>query len=414
MTTDSKIEKSDNDIVINEYKEANGLPTLNGFAGKKAVENGAAPVFTNAYVPINADTKGKLPCEIGTDYNFKRKIVWFNLIGFVFLHILALYGLLLCFTSASILTPLWMGIVTFAAGEGVTMGAHRMWSHKTFKARFIVRLVLILLQTVAGQNCLYIWARDHRLHHKYSDTDADPHNSNRGFFFSHMGWLMSRKHPAVICKGKTIDMSDLEADRLVMLQKTYYNPLYLIFAIAIPVAIPVLFWDETYINSFFISYMARYILSLHITWLVNSAAHMFGTKPFDKNMQPVESWIVALVSVGEGWHNYHHAFPWDYRASELGARFNITTRLIDALAFFGLAYDLRAAPEHMIKHRAVKAGDGSHPMYGHMVGQETPYGEDKQHILKEAEQDVVLERDAATGETTTVNRNVKKKQQATN
>lgn len=66
---------------------------------------------------------------------------------------------------------------------------------------------------------MYIWVRDHRLHHKYSDSDADPHNANRGFFFAHMGWLMSKKHPAVIAKGKTIDMSDLEADFIVMFQK---------------------------------------------------------------------------------------------------------------------------------------------------------------------------------------------------
>lgn len=68
---------------------------------------------------------------------------------------------------------------------------------------------------------MYIWVRDHRLHHKFSDTDADPHNANRGFFFCHMGWLMSKKHPLVIAKGKTIDMSDLEADSLVMFQKRY-------------------------------------------------------------------------------------------------------------------------------------------------------------------------------------------------
>lgn len=124
--------------------------------------------------------------------------------------------------------------------------------------------------------------RDHRLHHKYSDTDADPHNSNRGFFFSHMGWLMCKKHPLVIEKGKTIDMTDLEADSLVMFQKHFYKALYGLFAVAIPVAIPVYYWEETYWNSFFIAYFARYVVLLHITWLINSAAHMFGNRPFDK------------------------------------------------------------------------------------------------------------------------------------
>lgn len=81
----------------------------------------------------------------------------------------------------------------------------------TFYFSFVRCLIL--------KNCLYVWVRDHRQHHKYSDTDADPHNANRGFFFSHVGWLMSRKHPKVLEYGKKIDMSDLEADKYIMFQK---------------------------------------------------------------------------------------------------------------------------------------------------------------------------------------------------
>lgn len=77
------------------------------------------------------------------------------------------------------------------------MGAHRFFTHRSYKAKLWVKLALLLFHTMAGQNCLYIWVRDHRQHHKYSDTDADPHNATRGFFFSHCGWLMSKKHPKV-------------------------------------------------------------------------------------------------------------------------------------------------------------------------------------------------------------------------
>lgn len=83
------------------------------------------------------------------------------------------------------------------------------------------------------QNCLYVWVRDHRQHHKYSDTDADPHNAARGFFFSHIGWLMSRKHPKVIEYGKKIDMSDLEADPMVMFQKELVNFIFVIILLSI-------------------------------------------------------------------------------------------------------------------------------------------------------------------------------------
>lgn len=109
-----------------------------------------------------------------------------------------------------------MGVV---AAFGITAGAHRLWSHKAYKARLPLRIVLMILQTVAFQNSIYEWARDHRVHHKFTDTDADPHNASRGFFFSHMGWLLIRKHPEVKEKGKLIDMSDLEKDPVVMFQK---------------------------------------------------------------------------------------------------------------------------------------------------------------------------------------------------
>ncbi|EEZ98125.1 acyl-CoA desaturase 1 isoform X2 [Tribolium castaneum] len=309
------------------------------------------------------EEKTLLPQDIGTDYTFKRKIVWFNAIGFFILHLLALYGgyrLLHC----HILTPLFALALMFVSGEGITLGAHRLYSHKAFKASFVVRLAVIILHTIAGQNCLYIWVRDHRQHHKYSDTDADPHNSNRGFFFSHIGWLMSRKHPAVIAKGKTIDMSDLENDSLVMLQKEHYKFLYIIFAIGIPIAIPIYGWNESFTNSLFISYFGRYILQLHATWLINSATHLYGTKPYDKFMNPVENYFISMIALGEGWHNYHHAFPSDYRAAEYGVRYSITTFLIDALAFFGLVYDLKEANSEQVKIRAVKKGDGSHPVFG--------------------------------------------------
>ncbi|KAF2893319.1 hypothetical protein ILUMI_12875 [Ignelater luminosus] len=329
----------------------------------KPLDNNPTETAENKIDYDNYDTHLKLPAEIGTDYNFKRRIVWFNALGFLALHLAGLVGYLLCF-KAKLLTIAWMGFVAAISGFGVTIGAHRLYSHKSFKATWPLRLALILLQTVAGQNCMYIWVRDHRQHHKYSDTDADPHNANRGFFFSHIGWLMSKKHPAVKSKGKTIDLSDLEADPIVMFQKTFYKSLYVIFAMALPIAIPVYLWDETYLNSLFISYFGRYILLLNITWSVNSAAHLWGTKPFDKNINPVESKLVAFLSIGEGWHNYHHAFPWDYRASEYGASYSVTTFIINVLAALGLAYDLKVAPYTMVQYRALRTGDGTHRIFG--------------------------------------------------
>lgn len=105
------------------------------------------------------------------------------------------------------------------AALGVTAGAHRLWTHNGYKAKWQLKLIWMYLNCMAFQNSVFEWARDHRAHHKFTDTHADPHNFKRGFFFSHMGWLMVKKHPDVKRVGGTIDMSDLQRDRIVMFQK---------------------------------------------------------------------------------------------------------------------------------------------------------------------------------------------------
>ncbi|XP_066998944.1 acyl-CoA Delta-9 desaturase [Anabrus simplex] len=301
--------------------------------------------------------------EEKTKEPYKREIVWFNAIGFLLLHIAAVYGLFLLAFYGRVVTWIYIVVFNLMCGLGVTVGAHRLFTHRCFKAKWGVRLALIILHTVAGQNCLYIWVRDHRQHHKYSDTDADPHNATRGFFFSHIGWLMCRKHPDVKKMGRYVDLSDLEADPIVMFQKKYYKTLYFFFSMCFPIAIPVLCWNEDFWVAVYGCYFFRMITVLNITWLVNSAAHMYGTRPYNNHIEPVESNIVAFLSLGEGWHNYHHCFPWDYRAAELGMKHDLSTKVIDFMARRGWVYDLKFASENMVKKRAMMFGDGTHPLY---------------------------------------------------
>lgn len=108
-------------------------------------------------------------------------------------------------------------------GFGVTGGAHRFWSHRSYKAKTPLRIILMLCFSLAGQNTIYDWVRDHRVHHKFSETKADPHDSNRGFFFAHVGWLMMNKHPEVIRKGNKLDMSDILNDPVVQFHQKYRN-----------------------------------------------------------------------------------------------------------------------------------------------------------------------------------------------
>jgi stearoyl-CoA desaturase (Delta-9 desaturase) len=145
-------------------------------------------------------------------------IVWRNVIIFVFLHLGALYGIYLC-SYAKWETLTFAGILFVCGGLGITAGAHRLWAHRTYKAKLPLRILLCIFQTLALQNSIFEWCRDHRVHHKHAETNADPHNAKRGFFFSHMGWLLMKKHPDVFKKGSKIPMDDLLADPVVYYQK---------------------------------------------------------------------------------------------------------------------------------------------------------------------------------------------------
>ncbi|XP_025830430.1 acyl-CoA Delta(11) desaturase-like isoform X2 [Agrilus planipennis] len=292
--------------------------------------------------------------------HYKWDIVWRNVLAFIYLHVGAVYGLYLFIFKCYWSTFIWTYFVAYFASQGITAGAHRLWAHRSYKAKLPLRIILMIAQTVALQNHLYEWVRDHRVHHKFTDTDADPHNARRGFFFSHMGWLMVRKHKDVMIKGKTVDMSDMEEDPVVRFQRRYYLILTPIFCFLIPSLVPWYFFGEDWWTAWYVSAIFRYTVSLNCTWLVNSAAHIWGTKPYDKTISPTENVHVAFWAFGEGWHNYHHVFPWDYKAAELGNyALNFSTMTVDFFAKIGWAYDLKTASVEMVRKRAKRTGDGT-------------------------------------------------------
>ncbi|KAF8765154.1 stearoyl-CoA desaturase 5-like [Argiope bruennichi] len=284
------------------------------------------------------------------------QVVWRNVILFAYLHIASLYGVYLMFTSAKWQTNVFAVFLYLLSGIGVTAGAHRLWSHRSYKARFPLRVFLAFIFTIAFENDIFEWARDHRVHHKYSETDADPHNAKRGFFFAHIGWLLCRKHPEVVKKGKKINLDDLMADPVVRFHRKFYLPLVVLCCFVLPTIAPMYLWGETFMNAFFISTLFRFCFTLNQTWLVNSAAHMWGNKPYDIHINPRENTLVALGAVGEGFHNYHHTFPYDYATSEYGIKYNLTTLFIDTMAWLGLAYDRKTVSKGMVEARKLRTG----------------------------------------------------------
>ncbi|XP_050508797.1 acyl-CoA Delta-9 desaturase-like isoform X2 [Diabrotica virgifera virgifera] len=319
------------------------------------------PVLHHREIPTN-NVSAQLP-EKQKKRNgyFEQDLVLPNVSVYIILHALTIYGFYRITTTevkgSAILFSTFIGMLAIL---GVTAGAHRLWAHRTYKAKLPLRVFLMLLQTAALQNDLFIWVRDHRMHHKYTDTNADPHNSNRGFFFCHVGWLLMKKHPDVINKGKNIDMSDVANDPVVKFQRKYYTLLILALTFILPTIAMVHFFHETTVNALLIC-IGKLVLTLNGTWCVNSFAHMYGWRPFDSSINPVENLTVSIVGLGEGWHNYHHTFPWDYKAAELGNyRANLTTGFLDLMAYLGQAYDLKTVSPEMIKKRAARTGDGSY------------------------------------------------------
>lgn len=289
-------------------------------------------------------------------FGLKTRIVWLNVYLISFIHVLGVAGMCLA-PKASWATWLFFSIIYLFSGFGVTGGAHRYWAHKTYRGNLLYQIFLMLLNCSAFQNDIIVWSRDHRLHHKFTETDADPHNAKRGFFFAHMGWLMMLKHPEVLIKGRQIDMSDLKSDLVVMFQHKYYYPLSLMMSVVLPTVVPMYFWNETFWVSFLMCSAFRYICTLHVTWLVNSAAHLWGNKPYDKTINPSENWFVCFAAIGEGFHNYHHTFPYDYATSEWGPFMNVTTVIIDFFAMIGFVHNRKQVSSDAISRVRKRIGD---------------------------------------------------------
>uniref|UniRef100_T1J8Z5 Fatty acid desaturase domain-containing protein n=1 Tax=Strigamia maritima TaxID=126957 RepID=T1J8Z5_STRMM len=313
---------------------------------------------------------GPTETEMKSNDAFKPTYVKRNVLLFLYLHICALYGVYLLLFHAKPASIAWMYVLLVVTTKGITAGAHRLWAHRTYKARLPLRIYLAFANALGFQNSIYEWSRDHRVHHKFSETDADPHNARRGFFFAHVGWLIMRKHPDVLRKGKTVDMSDLLSDPVVRLQKTFYTPLVLVVGILMPTFVPTKLWGEDAITALFVCAFLRLTFSNHVTWLVNSAAHLYGDHPYDLKISPAENVLVSILAMGEGFHNYHHTFPWDYAASEWGWHKNMTKFFIDLWAKLGLAYDLKRVPKDIVLKRKKFNGDGSTPWYDEDSAQE--------------------------------------------
>lgn len=293
------------------------------------------------------------------------KLRWRNIIIATILHTIALYGLFLaCTGHVDIRTILFTYAAHSYAMLGLFGGSHRLWAHRSYEASFGLQLFLMLGATLANQYSVIHWAHEHRCHHKFSETDADHVNASRGLFFSHIGWLMIEAHPDVLRKGRSVDKTDLERNPVLAFNDRYYVPLGLLVVLVVPLLLPVWLWNESWTASFCVAVSLRWAISLHSTFLINSVAHRYGQRPYDAAISPTQKLAVSLANGGEGFHNYHHAFPADYRAAELGGSNNVLTNttgfFVGWCARNGWAWNLKTVSADVIERRALRKGDGTH------------------------------------------------------
>ena len=282
----------------------------------------------------------------------KYKIVWSSVIFIVALHIFAIYGFYLGI-HVKVTTVLCINIFVLFSGFGITVGSHRLWCHRSFNATLSMRIILMILNTMNMHDTIHQWSLDHRAHHKFSDTGGDPYNASNGLFYSHVGWIMVSKKQQELANYKSICMKDLESDRVVMFQKKYYIILVLLLRFALPLSILVIL-EERLSDAIFINFFS-YALSLHYTWTVNSLAHVYGTRPYNSNILPRDNMFVNWLVYGEGYHNYHHTYPYDYKCSLNGPLkdFNLSTLFIDCFQKLGMIYETKQI-DHDTKLKLLK------------------------------------------------------------
>lgn len=244
-------------------------------------------------------------------------------------------------------TAAWVSFITllWCNGLSITGGYHRLWAHRTYEAHWSLRIFYMLFGAMAIQNSILIWASGHRTHHRHvDDVDQDPYSAKRGFFFSHIGWML-RDYEAG--KPNFSNANDLLNDKIVMFQHNYYIPLIIVMNIGLPLALGWMLGDLW--GVFLLGGLLRLVTSHHVTFFINSLAHMWGTRPYTDENTARDNPVLALVTYGEGYHNYHHIFQYDYRNGVKWWQFDPTKWLILSLSWMGITRNLKRCSNFAIQ-----------------------------------------------------------------
>lgn len=241
----------------------------------------------------------------------------------------------------------WEELVLFfvfylLTGMGITIGYHRMLTHKSFETSKPIKLLFLILASMAVQGKAIDWAANHLKHHAHSDEEGDPHSPLEGFFHAHVGWLFSAP-PADrdrYCKRHMADPLIVFADRTFLIW------------VAVGLVIPYLIagWPGLLWGGF-----VRIAVVNHVTWAVNSVCHTFGDRPFDIKDQSRNNWVIGLLAFGEGWHHNHHAFPAMAYHGMTWRQFDLSAIVLRLLSRLRLIWNVKTPSPELVERRRRKA-----------------------------------------------------------
>ncbi|MDO8494537.1 MAG: fatty acid desaturase, partial [Deltaproteobacteria bacterium] len=271
--------------------------------------------------------------------NFCKKICWTNLLFILLTPVVAVIGITWLYSrggshwGAWVLLPVMMGLT----GLGITAGYHRLFSHRSYQAHWLVRLFYLLFGGACFEGSVREWCQAHRRHHQYTDKEGDPYNAKKGFLYSHILWIFLKSDQSDLS-----NIQDLLADQLVRWQDRYYVVLAVLFGFGLPTGVAAL-WGDPW-GGLFIAGVLRVVLNHHLTWLINSYCHFVGRQTYSDQVTARDSGFISLFTYGEGFHNFHHAFQADYRNGVRAFHWDPSKWLIFLLSKMGLTKNLRRIP----------------------------------------------------------------------
>ena len=239
----------------------------------------------------------------------------------------------------------------FATGLSITAGYHRLFSHRTHTAAWPLRLFYAVMAAGAFQNSAIKWCSDHRRHHLLTDSERDPYSTVHGFFWAHMGWVMVEE------SGEEVEkVGDLQSDPILVWQEKHIFKIGALSGIILPGIIGyfALGGFAGFMGGLVWGGLLRLVFVHHGTFLINSAAHVWGSQPYSLENTSKDLHFLSLFTFGEGFHNFHHTFQADYRNGHKWYHWDISKWWIKALSWVGITSNLHKVPQQTIESRRMK------------------------------------------------------------